>query len=75
MRTHCTCGCPERFRAEETNVNFTNFLKQFKPDAKAAEIVYQDLSEKVKADKNIVTVELREIEAESAKNKKRIENA
>jgi site-specific DNA recombinase len=72
---HCTCGCPERFRAEETNVNFTNFLKQFKPHAKAAEIVYQNLSEKIKADRSIVTAELREIETESARNKKRIENA
>lgn len=72
---HCTCGCPERFRAEETNIHFANFLKQFKPHADAAEFAYEELSEKIRTERDIVLAELRDIETECAKNKKRIENA
>jgi site-specific DNA recombinase len=72
---HCTCGCPERFRAEETNGYFTEFLKNFKPHNDTAELVYKELSEKIKAERDIVSTELRDIEAETIRNRKRIQNA
>ncbi|WP_143785567.1 hypothetical protein [Ohtaekwangia koreensis] len=68
-------GCPERFRAEETNANFLNFLKEYTPQPETAEVTYEELSQKIKADRNIIITELQEIEAESIKNRKRVENA
>lgn len=72
---HCTCGCNERFRAEEANSSFIEYLKDIRPHPSILELNYEilldEFESKIKVDKG----ELRKIEEEIEKNSRRLQNA
>ena len=72
---HCTCGCNERFRAEEANKSFLEYLKMIKPNAMTLDMNYDVLLDnfntKSKNDRN----ELMKIDEEIGRNNQRLQNA
>ena len=72
---HCTCGCPERFKAEEANTHFTELLKELKVLPDAVDLFKEFLEDKFKNDNKNDQQELRRIEDEIKRNLTRIQNA
>lgn len=72
---HCTCGCPERFKAEIANASFLEMLKSIKPNSMVLELNYEILLDtfeaKIKSDRS----ELAKIEEEISRNNQRLQNA
>jgi site-specific DNA recombinase len=72
---HCTCGCNERFKAEEANKRFIEFLQSIKPNPMVLDLNYDvllfEFETKIKSDRN----ELTKIDEEINRNNHRLQNA
>ena len=72
---HCTCGCNERFKAEEANKIFFELLHSITPNPAVLEMNYEvlldEFTSKFKSDK----VQTSKLDEEIKKNNQRIQNA
>ena len=72
---HCTCGCRERFKAEETNQRFVELLKNIRVIPEAVNLFADFLKDKFNSTQRSDQLALKKIEEEIKKNETRIQNA
>jgi site-specific DNA recombinase len=72
---HCTCGCPERFKAGETNSKFIDLLKGIRVIPEAITLFTEFLKDKFSSSNRSDLQALNRIEEEIRKNTVRIQNA
>jgi site-specific DNA recombinase len=72
---HCTCGCRERFKAEETNQRFVDLLKNIRVIPEAVNLFADFLEDKFNSTQRSDQLALKKIEEEIKKNETRIQNA
>lgn len=72
---HCTCGCPERFKAEVANTCFIEYLQSIKPNSMVLDLNYEILLDTFEAKMKSDRSELVKIEEEISRNNHRLQNA
>jgi site-specific DNA recombinase len=72
---HCQHGCKERFRAENAHEEFRKYLSSFKPNRAAIESFYEYLTSMFQSNQRDDKREVDAIDAEIARNQKRLQNA
>ncbi len=72
---HCTCGCNERFRAEEANKKFVEYLQFIKPNSMTLDLNYEVIVEYFQSKAKNERTELLKIDEEIKRNNQRLQNA
>ncbi|KAA9325040.1 recombinase family protein [Adhaeribacter soli] len=71
---HCQHGCKERFRADEAEVSFLNYLSSFNPPDEVKELFIKIVEERAEGDENEMEKEVQAIESEVKKYQERLQS-